>query len=688
LVDGKLVGTGLTAIVKDIKPGRHEVAAKPKENVPFLVVDQQRVDIAPGKSETIELVNISMVEFSSNPDKATIIVSSLDGDLNIGQTPLKTKLPFGQYEVTMRLPGFPEFSKSFLSSGAEDVTISADFDALAMDKPGSRKLTYNLYVSKLRQGATLKVDNTDYKAGSQVLIPSGFHDVCIINDGIQIICTKVMFPSVGKPVEISWPDSIDYPCIYFGKDLYTLPNDARYVTVTQDGSSLVYATGHSQIECIDLTTGQERWVEKIDRAFNLRPVIMNGSDANYIYGMAGVPSDVRATPFCIEVKTGQEKDISGNFSGSSLPVSVTGYKSGNLQCYANVWSTVITGEGVKSAIEAVVVEGALTNRFIRPLESDENAQFLGVSSSATNDGKAIFIFNYTKKGINKLLVLDPAKAVPYKQVEYKEKNKEKYTKIMEEPKPEDKTKGWIELNSPIDAQGVCYDGGFETGKAFIIFSKYTVASINYPNGTIKWSRYIDKIRKTTPTISQAKGKNVVIMTFPTSPFEYRLDVKTGEILEKRTKPLVPEETINGIFCPGGSFVLPGNVAISGVKLGDDGKFKPTWEKKFKEGQLFPSPWGPVLINAGRVDILGSHMLSTVLTFSLPGLGTPKTGSVFGDKSNLAIYADSRIWIIDRDGYIKGYFTGIDNLTPLESSGQKALLAVIDGRKVVIPWPKN
>lgn len=688
ILDGKSIGSGLTAVIKDVKPGKHIIEAKPKENIPFIISDKQRVDIAPGKSETIELVNISMVEFTSKPEKATIIVSSLDGDLNIGKTPLRTKLPYGQYEVTMRLPGFPEYSKSFLSSGAEELSISADFDALAMDQPGSRKLMHNLFVSKLRQGSTLKVDNTEYKAGDQVLLPSGFHEVCVFSDGYQIICTQVMFPSVGKPVEISWPDSIDYPCIYFGKDLYTLPNDARYATVTQDGSSLVYATGHSQIDCIDLSTGQERWVEKIDRAFTLRPVIMNGSDANYIYGMAGVPSDIKSTPFCIEVKTGQEKDISLMFSGSVLPMSTTGYKSGNLQCYANVWSTILTGEGVVRAIEAVVVDGPQTKRYIRPLESNERAMFLGVSTSATKDGHPIFVFSYSKDGKNRLLMLDPMLAVPYKQVEYKEKNKEKFSKIMEAPKPEEALQGWLELNSPIDAEGVCFDGGFDTGNAFIVYSKYSVASINYPSGTVKWSRYIDKIRKVVPTISQAKGMNVVIIAYPSSPFEYRLDIKTGKVLEKRSKPLVPEEAISGEYCPGGSFVLPGNVAISGVKMDETGKYKPTWKRSFNVGLLLASPWGPVHINSGNVQVLGSHMLSPVLSFSLPGLGTPKNGSVFGDKNNLAIYTDSKIWIVDRDGFLKGYFTGIDRLSPLESSGHKALLAEIDGRKVVIPWPRN
>lgn len=688
MVDGKSVGSGLTAIIKDAKPGRHIIEARPKENIPFMTSDKQRVDIAPGKSETIELVNISIVEFTSKPDKATIIVSSLDGDLNIGKTPLKTKLPFGQYEVTMRLPGFPEYTKAFLSSGTEELSITTDFDSLAMDQAGSRKLTYNLIVSKLRQGSALKVDNTEYKAGEQVLLPSGFHDVCIFSEGRQVICTQVMFPSVGKPVEISWPESIDYPCIYFGKDLYTLPNDARYATVTQDGSSLVYATGHSQIDCIDLATGQERWVEKIDRAFNLRPVIMNGSDANYIYGMAGVPSDVKATPFSIEIKSGQEKDVSLMFSGSSLPMSTTGYKSGNLQCYANVWSTIVTGEGYVSAIEAVVVNGAQTQRYIRPLESNEKAMFLGVSASATQDGHPIFVFSYTKEGKSKLLVLDPTLAVPYRQVEFKEKNKEKFTMIMEAPKPEEKLLGWKVLDSPIDAEGVCYDGGFDTGNAFIIFSRYSVASITYPNGNVKWSRYIDKVRKVAPTISQAKGRSVLIITYPTSPFEYRLDIKTGEVLEKRSKPLVAEEAISGTPCPGGSFVLSGNVAISGVKLDESGRYKPTWKRTFNDGLLLASPWGPVHINSGKVQVLGTHMLSPVLEFSLPGLGTPKNGSVFGDKYNLAIYTESKIWIVDRDGFIKGYFTGISRLSPLESSGHKALLAEIDGRKVVIPWPRN
>ncbi|NTU60889.1 MAG: hypothetical protein HGA95_00945, partial [Caldiserica bacterium] len=559
---------------------------------------------------------------------------------------------------------------------------------LALDQPGSRKLTFNLLVTKLREGATLKIDNTEYKAGSQALLPSGFHNVCMFNGSYQILCTQVMFPSVGKPVEISWPDSIDYPCMYFGKDLYTLPNDARYTTVSQDGSSLVYATGYSQIDCIDLATGQETWTEKIVRAFNLRPVIMSGTDANYIYGMAGIPSDIKATPFCIEIKSGTEKDVSASFSGSSLPMSATGYKSGEWQCYANVWSTIVGGEGVVSAIEAVVVKGAETSRYIRELEPNESASFLGVSMSATSDNHPIFIFSYQKDKNSNLLILDPTIAVAYKQVEYKEWNKEKFTKLMEAPKPEDKDKGWIVLQSPFEAKGACYDGGFDTGKAFIIYSNYTVASISYPDGRLKWSRYIDKIRKTFPSISQAKGKNVVILSYSSSPFEYRLDVKTGEILEKRSRALTPEEAIIGTACPGGSFIISNNVVVSGVKMDDSGKYKPTWKRTFKDGLLLPSPWGSVYVNNGKVDVLGSHMLTPVLTFNLPGLGSPTVGSVYGDKYNLAIYVDSKIWIVDRDGIIKGFFTGIDKLSPLESSGHKALLAEIDGRKVVIPWPRN
>ncbi len=688
VVDGKQIGSGTMVGLANIEVGRHEIVAIPKEKIPFMTKDTQRVDIAPGKSETIELVSISSVEFKSKPDKASIIISSLDGDLNLGKTPLKTKLPYGQYEVTMRLPGFPEYSRSFLSSGAEDLVVSTDFDSLALDQPGSRKLTYNLLVTKLREGAMLKVDGKEYNAGDQVLLPSGFHNVCMFSYGYQILCTQVMFPSVGKPVEISWPDSIDYPCMYFGKDLYTLPNDARYTTVTQDGSSLVYATGQSQIDCIDLITGQESWVEKVDRAFNLRPVIMSGTDANYIYGMAGVPSDVKSTPFCLEVKSGSEKDISTTFSGSVLPMSATSYKSGQWQCYANVWSTIVNGEGYVKAIEAVVVKGAETSRYIKELESDESASFLGVSMSATTDNHPIFIFSYKNAGNSKLLILDPTIAVPYKQVEYKEWNKEKFTMLMEPPKPEDRDKGWIFLNSPFETNGACYDGGFDTGNAFIVYSDFTVASISYPDGRLKWSRYIDKVRKTSPSISQAKGKNVVILSYPSSPFEYRLDVKTGEILERRTRALIPEEAILGTACPGGSFIISNNTVVSGVKMDENGKFKPTWKRTFKEGLLLASPWGPVYINKGKIDVLGSHMLSPVLSFNLPGLGLPNTGSVYGDKYNLAIYVDSRVWIVDRDGLIKGYFTGIDKLSPLESSGHKALLAEIDDKKVVIPWPKN
>jgi hypothetical protein len=687
-LDGTNIGSGTEIVVEDIEPGRHTIEAIPKDKIPFLEKDVQKVDIASSKKEIIEMINVTEISFESEPLQATIILSSIDGDLKLGKTPLKTKLPYGQYEVVMRLPGFPEYSKSFLSSGAESIIISSDFNKLALEQPGSKKLSNNLIVSSLRAGAFLTVDGNDYPSGTKAFLESGFHNVCIGYGSTQVICTQVMFPSVGKPVEISWPESISYPCMYFGKDLFILPNDARNVSVSQDGSSLVYATGFSDIDCVDLITGQKTWSEKIDRAYDQRPVIMYGTDANYVYGVAGVPSDVRTTSFCVELKSGNELDVCQKYSGSVLPLASQGYKAGDWTCYANVWSENTYGQRNVSAIEAVTVKNLETQRFIRQLESNESASFLGVSTSATKDRHPLFVFSYRKGSGSSILILDPSVAVPWKQVEYKEWNKEKFTQILEKPKTEDLDKGWMVISTSINPVGVCYDGGFDTGNAIVIYSDYTVASISYPEGKLKWSRYVDKDRNTEPIISQAKGKNVVILSFPTSPYEYRLDLKTGEQIERRVKPLTPEEAVNGQACPGGSFVLPDNTAISGLKMDSEGKFKATWKRSFKTGLLLSSPWGPVHIEKDKVEILGSHMLSPISSFILPGLGSPGSGKIFGDKRYLAIYTGSRFWIIDREGSIRGYFTGINRLDPLESSGHKALLAQINREKVVIPWPKN
>jgi hypothetical protein len=686
-VDGKLVGQGIQVVLKGIEPGVHNIEAIPEEKIPFMEADVAKVDIAPGRSESIDMIGITDVAFDSQPGKATIILSSLEGDINLGKTPLKTKLPYGQYDVFMRLPGFPEYTKSFLSSG-DEILINTDFDKLAFQQPGARRLTSNLLVEKLRDGAVLKVDGKEYKAGDKALLSSGFHDVCMFSGESQIICTPVMFPSVGKPVEISWPETIDYPCLYFGKDLYTLPNDARYASVSGDGTSLLYVTGFTNIDCIDLPSGEKVWSEKIDRAFDLRPAIVCGADANYIYGMAGVPSDLKASPFSVELKTGSEMDITEKYAGSVLPFTSNGYKAGDWNCYGYVWSSTVYMQGLVSAIEAVTVKNLVTSRFIRKLDDGQTAKFLGVSTSATKDNHPIFLFEFSQNEKKGILILDPTIAVPYKQINQDEWNREKINLIMEEPKPEDKDKGWTVLSTSIDPVGACFDGGYSTGNCFIVYSDQTVAAISYPSGKLKWSRFVDKPRKSPPTISQAKGKNVVILTFPTSPFEYRLVLLTGEQIERRINPLTAEEAIGGQSCPGGTFVLQGNKAVSGVRLDKNGKFSPQWIRTFKDGLLLPSAWGPVYIKNNQVQVLGSHMLLPIIDFSLPGLGTPAVGKIFGDKRFLAIYSESRFWIIDRYGMVKGYFTGIDELSSLESSGQKALLADIDGRKVVIPWPQN
>lgn len=687
-LDDKSYGKGSTVFIRTIEPGRHVVKAVPLETIPFMDMDVQKVDISPGRSETIELINVSDVVFDTKPQKAAIILSSLEGDASLGTTPLRTKLPYGQYDVVMRLPGFPEYQKSFLSSGAEVIDITADFDELALNQPGSRKLTTNLSVPKLIEGAKLTVDGKEYAQGSQTLLPSGFHKVCMNYYNQQILCTQVMFPSVGKPIEISWPETIYNPCMYFGRDLFTLPGDARGATVAQDGSSLLYATGYPFVDCVDLESGQRVWTQKIDRAFDLRPVIIYKTDGNNIYGMAGIPSDPRSTPFCIEIKTGKEIDVQKKFEGSILPLATQPFKSDVWNCYGNVWETVINGEGKVAAIEAVVVKNLETFRYVRRVESDETARFLGVSFSATDDGHPIFIFSLKRGKTTGIMVLDPTLAIPHKLNEYKERNREKYNALLEGPQGADAEKGWIWMPLTIDAQGACFDAGFNTGKTFIVYSDFTVAAVMYPQGRYKWSRYVDKARKSDPTISRSKGKDVVLINFPTSPFEYQLDLKTGEQIERRVKPQTAEEAIQGLVCPGGSFVLPGNKAISGVKLDDSGKFKPTWERTFKTGLLLPSPWGPVQIESNKVTVLGSHMLRPILKLTLPGLGSPKNGLILGDKRFLALFFDGRIWIIDRDGLNRGYFTGIDGLEPLESSGHRAMLANMDGKKVVIPWPQN
>lgn len=682
-MDGKPMGVGKEFSFPQLQIGKHMVTVKPVKPVFYITEQTERIDLQYGTKETIKMLEVASCTIDSKPQGAWVVMNhQTEGELLIGKTPIKTVIPYGYYEAILRLPGYPESRTSVLSSESSEIKHFVDFEKLALAEEKSSKLTENFIVSSLPSYAMVKIDNIEITSPKRLLLEGGYHKVCLFSGQTQVICTDVVLPTVGKPVIISWPDNITSPCLYFGEGLYPLPYDVRNITVSPDGSRLLFNTQASYVNCVDLITGRELWATKLDRAFNGLPAMILGADDEKVYGSAGIPPGLNwggpgSTAFAISLETGSEIDIDKLYSGSALPMSPPKFQAGGSQFYGHVWKGPVQPNlSIPKGMEAVVVTGNEVKRFTHDVDYWDEADFLGVSVSAKKNWP-IFVYQTIQKGYGSgfvdVHVLDTQDAKPIKTGE--EDEKARYYEGS-----------WINFSGPFPAKGVCFDGGFDTKGTFIMWNDHQIASVAYPSGKIVWKKYVDNVPSQPPTIISAKGKPVVLLNFKVSPYELQFDLYTGEQIVARSKPQDAAEAIGGEACPGGVFVLPKGKIVSGVKSDANGNFKPTWVKVYDDVLVKASPWGALVILNNTVTLLGSHELAPVMSIKLPGLGSPKEAQVFGNQNDLAIYAGTSCWIVDRYGLVKGYFANVSSLHALESNGHKALLATIGQRQVVIPWP--
>lgn len=683
-MDGKPMGVGRVFSFPQLQIGKHIVVAKPSKPVFYITEQTERIDLQYGTKETVRMLEVASCTIDSKPQGAWVVMShQTDGDLLIGKTPVKTVIPYGYYEAILRLPGYPESRTSVLSSESSEIKHFVDFEKLALAEEKSSKLTENFIVSSLPPYAMVKIDDIEITSPGKLLLEGGYHKVCLFSGQMQVICTDVVLPTVGKPVVISWPDNITSPCLYFGEGLYPLPRDARNITVSPDGARLLFNTQAGYVNCVDLVTGKELWATKLDRAFNALPAMILGVDEEKVYGSAGIPPGLDwgdfggSTAFAINLETGSEINVDKLYSGSVLPMGPSRFQTGNSKFYGHVWRGPLQpNTSIPKGMEAVVVTGDDVKRFTHEVSYWDEADFLGVSVSAKKNSP-IFVYQTIQKGYGSgfvdVHVLDTQNAKPVKDG-------------GKDEKPRYYEGNWINFSGPFPAKGVCFDEGFDTKGTFIMWNDHQIASVAYPSGKVVWKRYVDNVPAQPPAIVLAKGKPVILLNFAVLPFELQFDLHTGNQVVSRTKPQNPAEAIGGEACPGGVFVLPKGKVVSGIKSDQNGNFKPAWVKIYDNVLVKASPWGALVILNNTVTLLGSHELAPIMSFKLPGLGSPKEAKIFGSQNNLAIYVGTSCWIVDRYGMVKGYFANVSSLQALESNGHKALLATIGERQVVIPWP--
>ncbi len=656
-------GQGTTFEFPNLAVGKHTLTAKPKITAPFLAEQTEHIELQFSEHEFVRMLQVSKLSVSSKPEGAVIqLTSSDEGIRSLGRTPIETVLPFGRYDGLFLVPGYPEAREQVLSSG-DDIALDLDFEALALSE-GGKKLNENLQIGSLPSGAIVSIDGKGYLAETKARLSAGFHKMCLYYNNEQVICSDVILPTVGEPLKLAWPSGIEYPCLYFGEGLYLLPKDARNIMVSQDGKKLLFNNLFGDVTAVDLETGQELWNSKIDQAFDFRPAMLLGSDSEKVFGTSGWPPDPESKTFALDIEKGVELDMKEQNGGSSLPFLPSKYQFGQTKCYAQIWEGPLWRSGMKRSIECVIERDGVFQRFTKEVEFGNAASFLGVSVAAKSKSP-VFVFQTVQvsgygSGSVYLLFLQPNNGSG-------EGN-------------------WIKVKAPFEALGVCFDGGFDTGGCVVLYGKNQAASVRYPSGELAWRYYFDETASIVPTIVEAKGRPVLMLNFRKPPFEVHLDLKTGEELLARKTPRTAEEAIDGEACPGGSFVIGNSKVVAGVKKDMRGDFMPTWTRVYTNKLVKASPWGPLIIENGVISLLGSHKLDAVLTFKLPGLGTPSDATILGDSEHLAILAGQAMWIVDRYGMVRGYFTGVNSLAPIESGGHKAMMVEIGNRKAVVPWP--
>ncbi len=665
-LNGESIGVGFDFKKDGLPVGELEIKAVPVESIPFKSEEIERLSLKLGSNETLHMLDVGQVEFITYPADARIIVSSVDGDLLLGTTPHKTCLPAGYYEVNLRLPGYPEYKQSIMVTKETNFTFDKDLENLALTKQGAKRLNNNLIISELKSDTHLEIDGVLYDSAGTFAIEPGFHNTCLKHDNANIVCADVMYPSVGKPVTLSCPENLPSPCLYFGDGLYPIPTDARDVVISEDGGTLYHTSQYNMIyefvNAVDLNSGKLKWRTNIVTGWDYRPVTIADISGGKVYGMAGVPGYYDAKPFVLDIENGIEETLEDDVE-SILPLTNNQFDFGGVVCWANVWESKYSDYSMKSSIEAVIKVGSTNKRFIKKLSAGESAKFLGCSVGASGSNKPIFVFLSKTTWSQKLLILDPLL--------------QSLDNSRDQPE-------WKEIGIGFEPMGVIFDKGFDTGKSFIIYSPQMLMSISYPSGAVRWRRYVNIPTTKPPTLVKANGIEVVLMSFDKSPFELQLGAKNGEEIVVRREPITEEETIGGAPAGNGTYIIDGKKVLAGIWMDETGKYAPRWEKTFEDGFVFASDWGPIHVTGNRFDVLGSHGIEPLISFIVPGFELRGDSQVFTQGNHIIAKADRRMWIIDKDGLLKGYFTNVDGITITRNGGFESFIPIIGGQRVVLP----
>ncbi|MEZ4812667.1 MAG: PEGA domain-containing protein [Caldisericia bacterium] len=670
--DGESIGTGTEFTLRKLEKGLHTIVAKSTEEIPFLLEEVEEINIQPGVKTELKMLSVCELNINSNPPGARVMISSIEGELNLGKTPIHTKIQSGHFEVNVRLPGYPEYRKSILTVDLEPVDLNIDLEQLALSEPGAKRLINNLTIKSMMHGSSFVIDGKTYaKAGSFAVEP-GIHKTSLVYGKNEVFKTEIVFPSVGKPVVLSCPSNTTYPCVHFSNNLHVIPQDARDLTLSNDEKYLFYTTPtrniYETVKSVDLETGETGWVVDVDSAWENRPVIIGGCSNNSVFGMAGVPPKFSACPFAIDIKHGVENQRYYS-ENSALPLSEKPIDHLVATAYAGVWNGFYKTSRAVTGVEVLIQSQTTDERFLKILDREWNAKYLGYSESAKDNSKPIFIFHMWKGNSNKLLILDPEKKLSENDLK---KN------------PKEKNPEWVTIDILIHPDSLVSESHKIPAKSILICGGNNTHAISYPSGKIIWKRYFNIPPIEKPSFKIVKDKPVVLYTFNANPFEVLLDIKTGKEIDRREKPATPEEFFNPDSSKAGIF-LKKDKLFSGIYEDSQIGYNYRWEKTIKNGLVFLSEWGAIKISGDTFTVLASHGLEEILSFKVVGFDASFPFEYISTPKHIAIHSNNKCWVINRDGLIVGFYQGISKIEKINGSSVFAFLATSNKQRFIVPW---
>ncbi len=670
--DGKSIGIGTEFTLRKLEKGLHTIVAKSTEKIPFLLEEVEEINIQPGVKTELKMLSVCELSINSNPPGARVMISSIDGELNLGKTPIDTKIQSGHFEVTVRLPGYPEYRKSILTVDLEPIDLNIDLEQQALSEPGAKRLINNLTIKSMMHGSSFIINGKNYTSPGSFAIDPGIHETTLIYGKNEIFKTEVVFPSVGKPVVLSCPANITNPSIHFSGNLHVIPQDARDISISNDDKFLFYSTPtryiYETVKSVDLETGETRWVVDVDSAWENRPIIIGGCSNTSVYGMAGVPPKFSASPFAIDIRHGVENQRFYS-ENSALPLSEKPIDHLSTPTYAGVWSGYYKTSKEVTGLEVLIKSQNEDERFLKILDKGWDAKYLGYSESAKDNSKPIFIFHVWKGNINRLLILDPEK---------------KLSDIELDKNPKEKNPEWVTIGISIQPDFLVSDSHKIPAKHFLICDSKNTYAITYPSGKVKWKRYFNIPTTEKPEFKIIKDKPVVLYTFDVNPFEVQLDVKTGKEVDRRENPITPQEFFNPDSNMMGIF-LKEDKLFSGVYEDPQGGFSYRWEKKVENGLAFLTECGGITISRGTFTVLASHGLEEILSFNVPGFDPTLPFDYISTPNHIALHSNNKCWVINQDGLIVGFYQDISKIEKANDSSTYAFLAVSKNQKLIIPW---